>query len=265
MTSAICEYKGYFLHPEEHRKYFVTDDKKFFVKIIIYDSQTKRDALLNEVRVVKKLKHPNIVQLVNHYDDGKSISAVFENHACDLHHLVYNNHIACVIAKNWLRQLIDAVNYLHTEVKIIHCDIKLENLLLSKTNTLMLTDFEYARPILPPNEFYTDTTGTFTIPEMKHGHWNMSVDIWGVGKFLLDIYEGKRNLTSSESKLLFLGENLTVRNVAKRLTYVNANQHDIMKVLHYTDFNIERCNKRLDILTLRNVEHKLQSNCEKDQ
>ena len=55
-------------------------------------------------------------------------------------HKIIKEELACV----WFTQSSEAVNYLHTEVRMAHRDIKLDNILLNDNHDAKLTDFGFA-------------------------------------------------------------------------------------------------------------------------
>eukprot|EP01099_Mayorella_cantabrigiensis_P001546 TRINITY_DN1688_c0_g1_i1.p1 TRINITY_DN1688_c0_g1~~TRINITY_DN1688_c0_g1_i1.p1 ORF type:complete len:345 (-),score=60.03 TRINITY_DN1688_c0_g1_i1:172-1206(-) len=89
-------------------------------------------------------------------------------------------------------QLLYAVKYLHNN-GFAHRDIKLDNMLLTKKDQLILTDFEYSakmKPFIP----FTDRVGTlrYSSPEVRMGRFlGPEADMWAVGVSLFCLVNGK--------------------------------------------------------------------------
>ena len=115
-----------------------------------------RQALSNEVSILQKLDHQNIIKL-EHYNldgdflyflNGKQKQLVYyivieyaQNG--DLFESLYlsESGFSVEMARFYFHQLIDTLDYLHNSKEIIHRDLKIENLLLSQDYSLKLADF----------------------------------------------------------------------------------------------------------------------------
>ena len=92
--------------------------------------------VLNEINVLKNLDHPNIMKIYEFYEDKDNyyiISEFFDQGDLftKLLKLGYMNE---VIVKFLMSQILNAVSYLHSK-KVLHGDIKMENILLYTTVT----------------------------------------------------------------------------------------------------------------------------------
>lgn len=89
--------------------------------------------------------------------------------------------------------MLKAVEFLHIN-KIMHRDVKPENLLLSKSGIVKLCDFGFARGIKTQNFQYTDYVSTrwYRAPELLVGDaaYSSSVDVWAIGCIFAEIYNG---------------------------------------------------------------------------
>jgi len=56
-----------------------------------------------------------------------------------------------VLARFLFKQLVDAVTYLHTVAKVVHRDLKLENIVLDRNFSLKLCDFAMSKTLLEGN------------------------------------------------------------------------------------------------------------------
>lgn len=88
-------------------------------------------------------------------------------------------------------QLFDCLNHFHKVCELVHCDLKLENIMINKDFGLSLIDFDFSRKI---SEAITDNLGTpgYQAPEMQYknpSYHGAPVDIFAIGVILyaLDI------------------------------------------------------------------------------
>uniref|UniRef100_A0A8D9EZ68 cyclin-dependent kinase n=1 Tax=Cacopsylla melanoneura TaxID=428564 RepID=A0A8D9EZ68_9HEMI len=107
-----------------------------------------RKIALREIRLLKALKHPNLVNLLEVFRRKKKLHLVFE--FCD--HTVLNeleNHphgLPWDLIKQITWQVLRGVSYCHRHA-CIHRDIKPENILLTASGVVKLCDFGFARLI----------------------------------------------------------------------------------------------------------------------
>jgi serine/threonine protein kinase len=108
----------------------------------------------NEVQKLKKLpSHSNIIQLVDYNWEGKLIqkSGITKDVLCvvlelatggDLFNYIFalNKGFSEPVARYYFKQLIDAIEFMHTN-NVVHRDLKLENLLLDDNYNLKIADF----------------------------------------------------------------------------------------------------------------------------
>ncbi|GIX89636.1 hypothetical protein CEXT_420801 [Caerostris extrusa] len=117
------------------KKYVETEDDPLIKKIA-----------LREIRMLKQLKHPNLVNLIEVFRRKRKLHLVFEY--CDHTVLdILEKHPKGVpeqLTKRILWQTIQAINFCHQH-NCIHRDVKPENILLTKEGIVKLCDFGFAR------------------------------------------------------------------------------------------------------------------------
>jgi len=143
---------------------------------------------LREIRILKRLRHPNIVE-INEVACGQqpgSVFLVFEYCEHDIGALLdlMERPFSQAEVKCLLLQLLRAVEYLH-ECFIIHRDIKLSNLLMTNKGVLKLADFGLAREFMEPPQPCTTNVVTlwYRSPELLLGTklYTYAVDVWSIG------------------------------------------------------------------------------------
>eukprot|EP00927_Polykrikos_kofoidii_P079556 TRINITY_DN76337_c0_g1_i1.p1 TRINITY_DN76337_c0_g1~~TRINITY_DN76337_c0_g1_i1.p1 ORF type:complete len:394 (-),score=48.09 TRINITY_DN76337_c0_g1_i1:181-1362(-) len=143
---------------------------------------------LREIRILRRLKHPNIVELKEVVCGAKlgSVFLVFEYCEHDVGALLdlMERPFGQAEVKCLVLQLLQAVEHLHKRF-IIHRDIKLSNLLLNNKGVLKLADFGLAREFEDPAQPCTTKVVTlwYRSPELLLGAklYTTAVDIWSIG------------------------------------------------------------------------------------
>ena len=99
------------------------------------DLQGKGASSIDEIKIVKKLDHINIMKVYEWFFDGSNYYIVSD--FCDQGHLLNKleklGHMNEIVVKYLMKQIFNAVTYMHSK-NILHGDIKLENILLYKTS-----------------------------------------------------------------------------------------------------------------------------------
>ncbi|XP_028131093.1 cyclin-dependent kinase-like 1 isoform X1 [Diabrotica virgifera virgifera] len=154
-----------------------------------------RKIALREIRLLKNLKHPNLVNLIEVFRRKRRLHLVFE--FCDktvLNELErYPRGCPDLLTQQIVWQTLQAVAYCHQH-GCIHRDIKPENILLTATGVVKLCDFGFAR-MLNPGENYTDYVATrwYRAPELLVGdtQYGTPVDVWAIGCVLAELIRGE--------------------------------------------------------------------------
>ncbi|KAI4884489.1 hypothetical protein NFI96_030926 [Prochilodus magdalenae] len=161
--------------------------KEFALKIIDKNKCRGKEHLIeNEVAVLRRVKHPNIIMLIEELDTPSELCLVMELvKGGDLFDAItsstkYTERDASAMVYN----LAAALKYLH-RMSIVHRDIKPENLLVCEypdgTRSLKLGDFGLATVVEGP--LYTVCgTPTYVAPEIiAESGYGLKVDIWAAG------------------------------------------------------------------------------------
>ncbi|XP_054565790.1 cyclin-dependent kinase 3 [Eptesicus fuscus] len=142
---------------------------------------------IREISLLKELKHPNIVRLLDVVHSEKKLYLVFEFLSQDLKKFMDATPVAELplhLVKSYLFQLLQGVNFCHSH-RVIHRDLKPQNLLINELGAIKLADFGLARAFGVPLRTYTHEVVTlwYRAPEILLGSkfYSTAVDIWSVG------------------------------------------------------------------------------------
>uniref|UniRef100_A0A452U1T3 Cyclin dependent kinase 3 n=1 Tax=Ursus maritimus TaxID=29073 RepID=A0A452U1T3_URSMA len=161
---------------------------------------------IREISLLKELKHPNIVRLLDVVHSEKKLYLVFEFLSQDLKKYMDSapaSELPLHLVKSYLLQLLQGVNFCHSH-RVIHRDLKPQNLLINELGAIKLADFGLARAFGVPLRTYTHEVVTlwYRAPEILLGSkfYSTAVDVWSIGCIFAEMVEGGTNVaTGSEA------------------------------------------------------------------
>ena len=204
-------------------------DNKYYCLKIINITEKNFSKNNNEILILKKLNnHPNIIKYINNYKTSNNLYIIFEFcEYSDFNHLIKNNikekiYINEDIIWEFSYQCLKGLEYLHNN-NIIHRDIKLLNIFLTKDKVIKIGDLGMAKIITNKviNLYSRVGTPLYLPPELiKKENYDFKADIWSLG---CSIYQ------LASLKPPFFDENLVIlckkiiNEIPKRLPNVFSN------------------------------------------
>ncbi|KNG85988.1 cell division control protein 2 [Aspergillus bombycis] len=167
---------------------------------------------IREISLLKEMSDPNIVRLLNIvHADGHKLYLVFEFLDLDLKKymealpvseggrgkalpdgsaLSKSMGLGDAMVKKFMAQLIEGIRYCHSH-RILHRDLKPQNLLIDRDGNLKLADFGLARAFGVPLRTYTHEVVTlwYRSPEILLGgrQYSTGVDMWSCGAIFAEM------------------------------------------------------------------------------
>jgi len=185
--------------------------KTFAVKCINRKKLSNHDeaGIRNEVLVLKSLKHKNIIQLYDLYDESDAYYLVMERlYGGDLFDRISRNtRYSELEARTVCKNILEAVQFIHRH-SIAHRDLKPENVLLISGNdntSIKITDFGFATKTEGPNSLRTLCgTRNYIAPEILNKiPYDERADLWSIGVILFILLAGFQPFADTGNDELF--------------------------------------------------------------
>jgi serine/threonine protein kinase len=134
---------------------------------------------LREVRLTAKLDHPNILHIKNADHIGRLFVIVYPLGECTLGDKL-SKRLPFDAALEYAGQMLDAVAFAHRK-RVMHCDIKPENLIIFPGNVLKLADFGIAKIATQTMTASGSGTVGYVAPEQALGKPSLRSDVFSTG------------------------------------------------------------------------------------
>lgn len=201
------------------------------VKIIPKTSVSIR--FRGEVDILRKLDHPNIVKIINTFDNEFAYYIVFE--CCEggelYHRIIKRKQMSEPEATHFIRQALLGIHYCHLN-GVTHCDLKPQNLLLadSQTDDLKIADFGLSQELAASRRL-TALAGTlhYAAPEMLNACYGPQVDMWALGVIMYIMLSGRVPFFGSQAEAV--AEAITTQAVSfnyPQFSYISATAKDFI-------------------------------------
>ncbi|NP_778196.2 serine/threonine-protein kinase 36 isoform 1 [Mus musculus] len=149
--------------------------------------------LQREIEIMRGLWHPNIVHMLDSFETDKEVVVVTDYAEGELFQILEDDgklpedQVQAIAA-----QLVSALYYLHSH-RILHRDMKPQNILLAKGGGIKLCDFGFARAMSTNTMVLTSIKGTplYMSPELvEERPYDHTADLWSVGCILYELAVG---------------------------------------------------------------------------
>ena len=158
-------------------------------------SQAELRATKQETAVLKHVNHPNIIGYIGTFENDGNVCIVMEYAAGgDLGRLIKkrikeNARFTETDIKRYAMQLGSALEYLHNDIKLLHRDVKPNNVFLSAEGDVRLGDFGLSKVLSKTDDVAEAQVGTplYMSPELANGKpYDRGADVWAFGCTLFE-------------------------------------------------------------------------------
>lgn len=207
----------------------VTNDIVALKEIHLDSEEGTPSTAIREISLMKELKHPNIVRLYDVIHTENKLVLVFEYMDLDLKKYMDSHGdrgvLEPAVVRSFMWQLLKGTGFCH-ENRVLHRDLKPQNLLINKRGELKLADFGLARAFgIPVNTFSNEVvTLWYRAPDVLMGSrtYSTSIDVWSCGCIMAEmisgvpLFRGRDNNDQLNQILRILGtpDEQTLRRIA---------------------------------------------------
>lgn len=183
-----------------------TTGTKYAVKTLenTNDEDGINPTTLREISTLRELIHPNIVRLLDIDLSNKKLKLLFEFMDYDLHKYMARHNVDNATVRSFMQQLLSGLTYCHRR-RILHRDLKPQNILINTAGVLKIADFGLVRAFSIPMPSYTDGVVTlwYRAPELLLGEISYStpIDVWSVGCIFVEMLTNGKPLFAKQSEI----------------------------------------------------------------
>jgi serine/threonine protein kinase len=185
-----------------------SDQKKFVVKqlMIPVEELARKHGFADEVKVMSRFEHPNIVRLYDSYIEGEVLFILMEHAAGGS---LYDQIVEAgktqqyfdeKIILRWFVQIMLALKHVHDN-KILHRDVTAKNVFMSGQGDVKLGDFGISKQLSTQTNLASTVIGTpnYLSPEIWQGRaYDAKSDVWALGCILCQMSALKQPFTQPD-------------------------------------------------------------------
>ncbi|XP_069763580.1 serine/threonine-protein kinase 36 [Narcine bancroftii] len=164
---------------------------KFIPKLGRSDKELR--SLQREMEIMCLLRHPNIVQMLDSFQTDTEVVVVTEYAEGELFQILEDDgSLPEDQVQEIATQLVSALHYLHSH-RVLHRDLKPQNVLIGKGGVVKLCDFGFARAMSLQTLVLTSIKGTplYMCPELvEERPYDHTADLWSLGCILYELFVG---------------------------------------------------------------------------
>jgi len=178
------------------------EGRPFALKILKGTSSSMLSLWENEVSLLVKLRHPNLVEVIGFSRDGREVRGQ-EGSPCYWMEFIQGAPLTDAAKSaepsriaGWLRQALEALDYLHTQ-GVLHGDLKPSNILIDANDRVKLIDFGLSTILQAASGNYSHNdshtvrgTLTYLAPEILEGNYGPASDLFSLGTSFYEAFTG---------------------------------------------------------------------------
>ena len=257
-------------------------NEKVAIKILKKKNKSLNKEIIKQIELLKILNHQNIMN-INEFYEGKNnvyfITEYYKNGNLLNYCFRHSKQITESIISILLFQILSAINYCHKQ-KIIHRDLKLENIMISDKT---ISDFPFIKIIdfttgkFIESEYENDIIEIpyYIAPEIFDNKITFKSDIWSIGIILYylitkeQLFDGKDNAKLSYdiknkeidlNLIQFRNSSFEIKDLLVKLLKKNPNERiNAEDALNHAFFNKYKTKNKLSQLSFEEI-HKLLNN-----
>lgn len=187
----------------------ITKDHRCIKKIQKLNfTKEEEESIMNEIQILKEIDHPNILNIVEFFQNDKNLFLVMEQlDGGELFdRIIEQKKMSEKQAQEIMKQVLSAVAYLHCR-KIIHRDLKPENLMFESKKPdcpVKIIDFGTSRKFKPAEKLKAKMgTAYYIAPEVLNKSYDEKCDIWSCGVILYVLLCGYPPFNGKNDEVIF--------------------------------------------------------------
>ena len=243
------------LMKDQIKQVYLAQKKDNQQKVIIKEinllklEEKEKDMTIQEVIILSKLKHPNIINCYEfHLENDKFYIIMEYGEGGDLFNKINeqknkNKYFEEKEIIEWFIEICEGIKYIHKN-KIIHRDLKPSNIFLTKNNKIKIGDFGIAKLLNYESKVKTMIGTKFYLsPEiMKNKDYDYKSDIWSLGIILYELTQLKHPFFEED-----ISNEKSINNIEKgNIKFININYSERLLNLIKNILKVDP-NERLDI------------------